>query len=925
MRHLLAGLKRLFGPWRRSPRADDEAHRAACRVQYHHFTLLLAANRKALEIMTDMEQALRGGRVFGMSFVRSRATAALVNVYQMVKHLDGMAPGTYARLFERFEAVRSVVNDILAPVEPAPDAPLVVDLSRVDKSMADVVGTKMANIGEMKNRAGLPVTRGFVVTTAGFDAFMRQGGLRDEINRLLLATDMEATDAKVMDQRFELSAAIQQRIIQAEPPPELAAAVHDAFRRLEGRVGRVVRVSVRSSALGEDSAGASFAGQFRTVLNVDRDSLLDAYKEVVASMYGLSALSYRLNRGIPDTDAAMAVGCMVMIEARSGGVMYSRSPVRPRDEAVLINAVWGLAKAVVDGSGRADLFVVDRAHGDTGSMTVRERRIARKESRLVCHPGQGVCAEEITGGDAERPSLTDAQALELAALAVRLEDYYGGPQDIEWAIDEAGDGQGRLTILQCRPLRALDASSRPNTAELADVGAGRAEGRMADWGEPLVRGGVTVSPGVGAGRVRVVDSDASGLTFEPGSVLVVRAALPKWASLLNWASALVAEQGSLTGHLANVAREFGVPALMGVDGAVAALSRAGSHAAGQGLVTVDADGLAVYAGVVADLVERDGPVAPRPMEGTGVHDILRRVAAHVTPLNLLDPDGPDFRARNCRTLHDITRYCHERSVQEMFNVTLDDPGGRCGKRLWAGVATQFWVVDLDDGFSGPPEGKFIRLENIASTPMLALWEGISAVPWEGPPSVDARGFMSIVMQATTNPALNVAAPSSYTNRNYFLVSRDFCNLQSRFGFHFSTVEALVGERPHANYVTFRFKGGAADLNRRRRRAGFIRDILERAGFSVRLEEDSLTARVEGGDREHMAVRLRVLGYLTMHTRQLDMIMKDPAEAAAQKRRLLEDIGSRVAPELALLPAAADSGGGEPDRNGSGRPPGTRDG
>lgn len=877
MRDFFKGLMRFLRPARRRTEAEDEARRAACRIQYHHFTLLLAGNKKALEIMTDMEQALRGGRLFGMSFVRSKATAALVSVYQMVKHLDGMSPNTYTRLFERFEAVRSAVNDILAPEAVAPDAPLVMDLSRVDLSMADVVGTKMANIGEMKNRAGLPVTRGFVVTTAGFDAFMRQSGLREEIERLLLATSVEH-----MDERFELSAAIQQRIIQAQPPEVLALAVRDAFERLEQRTGRKVRVSLRSSALGEDSAGASYAGQFRTVLNVDRDNLLDAYKEVVASMYGLSALSYRLNRGIPDSDAAMAVGCMVMIEALSGGVMYSRSPVCPRDEAVLINSVWGLAKSVVDGSGQADLFVVDR--GDP--MVVRERRIVRKENRFVCHSGEGVGLLETDEQDVERPSLTDAQALELAAMAVCLEDYYGGPQDIEWAID----ADGRLTILQCRPLRAAEAAARPG---VAGVGPGRA----GSWGEPLLRGGVTVSPGVGAGPARIVETDADGLSFKPGSVLVVRAALPKWASLLNWATALVAEQGSLTGHLANVAREFGVPALMGLEGAVESLATLDAQD-GVPLVTVDADGLAVYEGVVKDLMDKAAKRPANPMEGTRVHEILAKVAGHVTPLNLLDPDSPDFRIRNCRTLHDITRYCHERSVQEMFNVTLDDVGGQSGKRLWAGVATQFWVVDLDDGFSGPPEGKFIRLENIASVPMLALWQGISAVPWEGPPTMDAKGFMSIVMQATTNPALNVAAPSSYANRNYFLVSKDFCNLQSRFGFHFSTVEALLGDRAHANYLNFRFKGGAADLSRRRRRADFIRDILERVGFSVRVTDDSLAARVEGGDREHMSVRLRVLGYLTMHTRQLDMIMHDPAASAAHKRRLLDDIATKVAPELA---------------------------
>ncbi len=310
-------------------------------------------------------------------------------------------------------------------------------------------------------------------------------------------------------------------------------------------------------------------------------------------------------------------------------------------------------------------------------------------------------------------------------------------------------------------------------------------------------------------------------------------------------------------------------------------------------------GLLFYVNI-ADMVEANSDQLRQAVHGQSAQaaDTMESLRQYSSAAVTVDPDSPDFRIRNCRTLHDITRYCHERSVQEMFNVTLDDVGGQSGKRLWAGVATQFWVVDLDDGFSGPPEGKFIRLENIASVPMLALWQGISAVPWEGPPTMDAKGFMSIVMQATTNPALNVAAPSSYANRNYFLVSKDFCNLQSRFGFHFSTVEALLGDRAHANYLNFRFKGGAADLSRRRRRADFIRDILERVGFSVRVTDDSLAARVEGGDREHMSVRLRVLGYLTMHTRQLDMIMHDPAASAAHKRRLLDDIATKVAPELA---------------------------
>ncbi|NJB68843.1 pyruvate,water dikinase [Desulfobaculum xiamenense] len=856
----LVGIRRDEGP---TPEQLEEL-KAACSAQHHHFQMLLAANSKSLELMSDMEELLHGGRVFGMSFIRATCTAVLVNVYSIIQHLDGIAPGKYTRLFTRFEDIQRKVTEALVPTRAKQHMDLVVPLEYVDKSLADVVGSKMANIGEMTSRIGLPVPAGFVVTARGFDEFMRQGGLQEEINRMLLSTRVEDMSA-----RFSLSAAIQQRIMQTELPPELTRSLERQYERLRAECGRNMRISLRSSALGEDAAGTSFAGQFRTILNVDREFLPQAYKEVVASLYGLPALSYRLTRGIRDEDVAMCVGGMVMVRSVAGGVMYSRSPINVRDDAVFINSVWGLPKLVVDGGATPDRFVVARGkHEDPAEgLRMREHTIAVKPELYVCRDNEGVLLVEQDPARAVQASLTETQALQLAEMAVRLERYYGVPQDIEWTLDESG----QLYILQCRPLARRDIGEPPVQAE------------HRHYGESITSGGATASPGVGCGPVFVVERDADALQFPPGSVLVTRLSLPKWASLLNWCAAVVTEQGSVTGHLANVAREFGVPAITGQAGALERL-KPGT------VVTVDADACVVYPGCIEELIARGQP-RPDLMKGSPVYELLKDISRFIIPLNLLDPDSPDFRIRNIETLHDVTRYCHEKSVQEMFELNMNRDFRECGSRqlVVGGSPTQFWVVDLEDGFIREEPGPFVRIGNIASTPMLALWEGISAIPWEGPPSVNAKGFMSIVAEATTNPALHPALQSKFANRNYFLVSKEYCNLQSRFGFHFSTVEAVVGDRPQRNYINFRFAGGAADFERRRRRAAFIGGILEEIGFYVNVRSDNVLARYEGFPKDAMCERLVVMGYLTMHTRQLDMIMADAAATRMHRTKIMADI------------------------------------
>ncbi len=838
---------------RPAPEVDPDEAGEVFRDRYHALRLLLAANTKALGLMAEMERAAVGDHVFGTSFVAARCTALGVCVYRMVRLLDTLAPGRYAELSHRLDALQQEIAALLAPATAPRDAPWTLPLSAVGRDTADLVGAKMAHLGEVANAVGLRVPPGFAITAAAFRRFVAAAELQPAIDRVV-----QASQASTAEEVFALSSRLQQMLLEAPVPEDVAEAILSAADALAADTGGTT-FALRSSALGEDTAEASFAGQYRSLLNVRRSSLLDAWREVVASKYTPQAMHYRLHRGLRDDEVAMAVGCLAMVEARSGGVAYTGNPRSADDYRVFLSSTWGLPTAVVDGRDSTDETVLTR----TRPPLVVERRVADKTTRFDPDPGEGVRRREVPPADRHQPSVGDAEAVEVAEQALRLEEHFGTPVDVEWAVD----ADGAVVVLQCRPLRQV--GSAPHRPPPVDAPP------------PAVRGGVCASPGVAAGRIHWVRRDSDTLTFEDGSVLVLSQPLPRWAALLGRAGAVVAEEGGMAGHLATVAREFGVPALLGT-GLLSGLS--------DGLdVTVDAGGLAVYPGRVEPLLE-DAVTRSRLMVGSPVHRLLLDVLARIAPLNLLDPDGVDFRADRCTTLHDMTRFCHERAVREMFDFGRHHPFPRhASKQLHHHVPMQWWVLDLEDGLRGPVEGRFVRLDDIASAPMLALWEGMVAVPWDGPPAASGRGLAAVLFEATTNPALASPFGASYAQRNYFMISRQFMNLQSRFGFHFSTVEALVSDREMESYVTFSFKGGAADRTRRATRARLIATILEDQGFSVEVVEDTASARVLGLPATDARRKLRILGYLLMHTRQLDVIMADPDAVAYYRDKLLADI------------------------------------
>lgn len=839
----------------------SEAVRLAFTNRYLNFKTLLSTNNKVLEIITNMEQALVSSHSFGMSFIRANCTAISVNMYKIIQTLNQITANRYPELFEVFEDIWLKIDWKLKAKKMTAKGEFVLTLEAIDKKMADQVGSKMANLGEIRNRIGLSVPNGFAITASAYERFLDYNHLQDEINRRIQFLEPEN-----VARLHETSADIQKLIINAPLPPELEEAIWQAYQDLRKKMGEGANVSMRSSAIGEDTKEASFAGQYRSILNVSPDYLILSYKEVLASKYSVPAIAYRLNKGFRDEDIAMCVGCMAMVNAKAGGVMYSADPADMRQECIVINAVWGLGKLVVDGSMAPDLFVISRK--DPKVMLKKE--IGTKGQKFVCYAEEGICRLEVVEEEKDRPALTDEQARFLAGLALDLEKYFGCPQDIEWA---AGPN-GSIKILQSRPLMVLSQESIP------------AEEIIRPKIDPplILEGGVIASPGIASGPAFVVKTTVDMLQFPRKAVLVAMNPLPQWAAVLDSAAAVVTDRGGITGHLAAVAREFKVPALLGTSTATRDIHTGD-------LITVDADNRRIYAGRVEYLL---GRMTQRTslMKGSPVYATLEKVLKDIAPLNLTDPDASNFTPKGCQTIHDITRFAHEMSLRELFDYkkTVAFPE-HLAKRLVFDVPMQWWVIDLEGGFREGIDGNTVRLEDITSIPMLALWEGITAIPWEGPPPIDTMGFLSVMYEATMDSSLVPGMGSRFAERNYFIISRNFCHLSSRFGFHFSTVEAFLSDSVAENYICFNFKGGAADRVRKERRANLIKTVLEKFDFWVQVKGDLIFARLERQEQNFLKQRLKVLGHLIMHTRQLDMILSDSGKVNWYAEEMLKQISS----------------------------------
>lgn len=786
--------------------------------RYHHYKRLLAANAAILSILADLQAKLAEDYVFDMAYVRHAVTRLNRETEILVEALIALSGGRYQGLREARERVAARLLEELAP-PPIRPGPLALPLSRVSEGHS--FGGKAEKLGELK-RLGFPVPRGFAVNAYAQKLFFQHSGLEDFLRETLQAVDLR--DLAGLERAAQT---IRKRLVAAALPADLSQALKAQMQRLN-----MPWVAVRSSALQEDGFH-SFAGQFESLLHIPAKELEQRYKEVLASQFTPRVLYYCHARGFSFQDLAMGVLVMEMVPAQVAGVLYTADP-KTGEAVTLINAVFGLGSVAVGGHTEPDVYRVEPG----GRVSVR---VGRKARRHRPRPEGGVVEEEVP--EATQPCLTEAQVLELTALGERIAAHFGVPQDVEWALDEAGG----FHVLQARPLRirrpARGVYLPPRLMEV-----------------PLVaEAGVIASRGAAAGPVfRLESPDVSPVPEH--AVLVVRRALPEYGLAVGRVAAVVSEGGSATSHLATVLREAGVPALFGVRGAWERLTP------GE-VVTVDAYYGNIYAGRREELLS--APVADPILHRSRARQVLERVMKHITPLHLLDPRDEGFRPRNCRTYHDLTRFAHEKAMAELFQLSRH--GSReFARRLISSLPLEIFVVDVGGGLRPEArEAPEVTPEDFTSRPMQAYWRGMAAIGWQGPRPLDLAGFMSVVMGA----ASDAQARDRLQEDSYAILAADYLNISSRLGYHFTTVDAHLGE-PEQSYITLVFYGGGADLSRRVRRTRFLARVLSHLDFRVEVKGDSLTARLDGVSQQVLEERLEILGRLIMASKQLDITMAD---------------------------------------------------
>lgn len=488
---------------------------------------------------------------------------------------------------------------------------LILDLKSIRKDMLSVAGGKGANLGELI-AFGIRVPPGFVITSNAYKYFIEYNNLKEKIKEVLeKESDEESASEK-----------IRSLILSASVPKDLEEAIYKGYDSLSKMVGKEVLVAVRSSATAEDIAEASFAGQQDTYLNVSRSELIEAVKKVWASLYTARAISYRKAKNIDQLNISMAVVVQKMVNSRSAGVMLTLHPSTGDRNYIVIESSWGLGESVVGGKVTPDEVVIEKS-----SLKIVERRLSHKTSKIIYDPvARKNKTVQLTGEEADTMSINDEEAIELAKLALKIEEHYGRPMDIEWAIDSDMKFPDNVFIVQARPETYWSNKGKEEQKEKKSSGSGR-----------ILTKGIPASPGIAVGKARVLLDLKDAKNFQQGEILVTKMTDPDWVPIMKMASAIVTDEGGRTSHAAIVSRELGIPAVVGTGNATKVIQD------GQE-ITVDATRGIIYEGKVVQ--EEGGKSSAQTVTSqASVSGISREVLLSLYPvtatkiyMNLGQPD-----------------------------------------------------------------------------------------------------------------------------------------------------------------------------------------------------------------------------------------------------------------------------------------------
>jgi pyruvate,water dikinase len=607
----------------------------------------------------------------------------------------------------------------------------VIPFNRLGRGDVELVGGKNSSLGEMlRSLSGLGITvpDGFATTAQAYREFLQQDGLADRITQTLAKLNVD--DVALL---ARTGAQIRRWILDTPFPPPLQQAVLQAWRDMDQ--GRGIAVAVRSSATAEDLPEASFAGQQETFLNVrGEQALLLTMHEVFASLFNDRAISYRVHQNFDHAAVALSAGVQHMVRSDLGvsGVMFTLDTESGFRDAVLITSSYGLGETIVQGAVNPDEFYVYKPALRAGRLAILRRNLGSKAIKMVYAPEKSkerVVTVDVSAEDRSRFSLSDAEVQQLARQALTIEEHYGCPMDIEWGKDGA---TGQFYILQARPETVQSRGGRSiERFTLKSRSRVLAEGR-------------SIGQRIGAGRARVIRGSGEMERVQPGDVLVADMTDPDWEPVMKRASAIVTNRGGRTCHAAIIARELGIPAVVGCRDATDAVKD------GQEVTVSCAEGDTgyVYEGVLGieeQQIQLDSmPPAPvKIMMNVGNPDRAFAFAAL-----------PHHGVGLARLEFIINRMIgvHPRALLEFDDLDIELQAQI--RQQIAGYAdpTSFYIDKLSEGISQiaaafAPQPVIVRLSDFKSNEYANLIGGRAYEPHEENPMLGFRGAARYIDEA----------------------------------------------------------------------------------------------------------------------------------------------------------------------------------
>ncbi|MEW8691761.1 MAG: phosphoenolpyruvate synthase, partial [Candidatus Thiodiazotropha endolucinida] len=597
----------------------------------------------------------------------------------------------------------------------------------------DQVGGKNASLGEMISGladAGVSVPGGFATTAHAFREFLRHNHLAERIDPLLKALDVEDVTALA-----EAGKTIRQWVVESPFPGILEAAVTEAYKQLTGDTDTPPSVAVRSSATAEDLPDASFAGQQETFLNVQGlDAVMIAIKEVFASLYNDRAISYRVHQGFAHEDVALSAGIqrMVRSDIGSSGVMFTLDTESGFKDAVFITSSYGLGETVVQGSVNPDEFYVHKGNVEAGRPAILRRNLGGKAIKMIYGQAdeERVVTVDVPEQQRRQFSLTNEQVESLAQMAITIEKHYQRPMDIEWGLD-GSDGQ--LYILQARPETV---ESRVNATTVERF-------KLEEKGKVLAQGRA-IGQRIGVGVAKVIHDASEMAKVEPGDVLITDMTDPDWEPVMKRASAIVTNRGGRTCHAAIIARELGIPAVVGCNNATETLQE------GQEVTVSCAEGDDgfIYEGLLKFSISR-GDVTSLPEPPA---KIMMNVANPSRAFAFSRIPNAGIGLARLEFIINTTIGVHPRALMEFDNLPSDIKAKAQKQVDGYPAPVDFYVEKLVEGistlaaaFNGKPV--IVRMSDFKSNEYANLIGGKLYEPQEENPMIGFRGASRYISES----------------------------------------------------------------------------------------------------------------------------------------------------------------------------------